>query len=146
MLALLAALQSDPGPVYNGRMKQLAVALPRLDASPAIDGKLDEPVWQQAARLEGFSQYRPVDGRPADDSTAVLVWYSADAIYFGVRAYESHGSVVRATLADRDNIDADDKISILLDTYDDHRRAFLFAVNPLGVQEDGIWSDGVEAA
>src|SRR5207245_2185531 len=85
------------------------------------------------------------DGRPADDSTAVLVWYGSDAIYFGIRAYEAHGHVVRATLADRDNIDADDRIEILLDAYLDHRRATMFAVNPLGVQEDGVWSDGVGA-
>src|SRR5216117_623977 len=50
-----------------------------------------------------------------------------------------------ATLAGFDNIDADDRIEILLDAYLDHRRATLFAVNPLGVQEDGVWSDGVGA-
>jgi len=110
-----------------------------------VDGALDEPVWHRAARLVGFSQYRPVDGRPAEDSTEVLVWYAPDAIWFGVRAFEPHGDVVRATLADRDRIDADDNIKILLDTYDDHRRALLFAVNPLGAQADGVWSEGFEA-
>src|SRR6266480_1699287 len=110
-----------------------------------IDGVLDEPAWSRAALLTGFSQYRPVDGRPAEDSTDVLAWYAPDAIYFGIRAFEPHGHVVRATLADRDNIDADDHVAILLDTYLDHRRATMFAVNPLGVQEDGVWSDGVAA-
>ena len=146
LLALLQARAADPGPIYSGRLRQLDVAIPRRDTTVTIDGRLDEPVWQQAALLDGFSQYRPVDGRPAEDSTQVLVWYSGDAIYFGIRAYEGHGSVVRATLADRDNIDADDRVQLLLDTYDDHRRAWLFAVNPLGVQEDGVWSDGVEAS
>src|SRR5229473_7975023 len=145
LLALLQA-PTDPRPVYNGRLRQLDVAIPRRDTTVAIDGRLDEPVWQQAALLDGFSQYRPVDGRPAEDSTQVLGWYSGDAVYFGIRAYEGHGRVVRATLADRDNIDADDRVQLLLDTYDDHRRAWLFAVNPLGIQEDGVWSDGVEAS
>ncbi len=147
MLALLLLLQSgvpDP-PTYDGWKKQLAVALPRIEADPRVDGMLDEPVWRRAARLVGFSQYRPVDGRPAEDSTEVLVWYAPDAIWFGVRAYEPHGNVVRATLADRDHIDADDNIQILLDTYNDHRRALLFAVNPLGVQEDGVRSEGQDA-
>ncbi len=145
--ALLLLLQSagDPGPVYDGRARQLDVRLPRIDTTITIDGRLDEPVWQRAALLTGFSQYRPVDSRPAADSTEVLVWYAPDAIYFGVRAFESHGNTVRATLADRDNIDRDDRIHILLDTYFDHRRALLFAVNPLGVQQDGVWSDGVDA-
>src|SRR5207302_656892 len=145
MLALLFALQSADPPTYSGLAKQLAVAIPRIAADARVDGVLDEPVWQRAARLIGFSQHRPVDGRPAEDSTEVLVWYAPDAIWFGVRAYEAHGSVVRATLADRDNIDADDKVQILLDTYDDHRRALLFAVNPLGVQQDGVRSEGQDA-
>lgn len=150
MLGLLLMLQTplapDPQRVYNGLAHQLDVVIPRIEASVTVDGALDEPVWRQAALLTGFSQYRPVDSRPAADSTHVLVWYSPDAIYFGIRAYEAHGSVIRATLADRDNIDTDDRILVLLDTYDDHRRALLFAVNPLGVQEDGIWSDVLEAA
>ena len=144
MLALLLALQ-DPGPVYSGLAKQLDVHIPRFEAAAKIDGVLDEPVWSRAATLTGFSQYRPVDSRPAEDSTAVLVWYAPDAINFGIRAFERHGGAVRATLADRDNIDADDHVAILLDTYLDHRRATMFAVNPLGVQEDGVWSDGVAA-
>ena len=150
MLALLLVLQvaaaTDPPRVYSGLKKHLNVAAPRIDTTVTVDGVLDEPVWGEAAVLSGFSQYRPVDGRPAADSTEVLTWYGPDAMYFGIRAYEQHGTVVRATLAERDNIDADDRVVLLLDTYADHRRAMLFAVNPLGVQEDGVWSDGIEAA
>src|SRR5438445_13791365 len=147
MLALLLALQgvTDTGPTYSGVAKQLDVAIPRLQAEARADGVPDGPAWREAARLVGFSQYRPVDGRPAEDSTEVLVWYAPDAIWFGIRAFEPHGNVVRATLADRDNIDADDRVEILLDTYLDHRRALLFAVNPLGVQEDGVRSEGQDA-
>jgi hypothetical protein len=144
---LLALLQApDPAPVYDGRLKQLDVRLPRVDAAVTIDGVLDEAAWSRAARLIGFSQYRPVDSRPAEDSTEVLAWYAPDAIYFGIRAYEAHGAVVRATLADRDNIDADDNVQILLDTFNDRRRALLFAVNALGVQEDGVRSEGLAGA
>src|SRR5437899_11558115 len=147
MFALLLLLQgaADGGSRYSGLAKQLDVRIPRVEAEANIDVWLDEPVWRRSARLTGFSQYRPVDGRPAEDSTAVLVWYAPDAIYFGIRAFERHGGAVRATLADRDNIDADDHVAILLDTYLDHRRAMMFAVNPLGVQEDRVWSDGVAA-
>lgn len=144
---LLAVLQvSDPQPTYRGRQRELQVPLPRQEAAVAVDGVLDEPAWRYAARLVDFSQYRPADGRPAEDSTEVLVWYQPDAIVFGIRAFEAHGpGAVRATLADRDQIDADDLIRILLDTYNDRRRALMFAVNPLGVQQDGIWSDGIDA-
>src|SRR5919198_4771881 len=150
MLAVfLLVLQSagDPQPVYDGRRKQIEVRIPRIeDAAVRLDGVLDESVWHQAALLNGFTQYRPVDSRPAADSTEVRVFYAPDAIYFGIRAFEVHGDVVRATLADRDNIDADDKVQILLDTFNDRRRALLFAVNPLGAQEDGVRSEGLAGA
>ncbi len=142
-LALLALLQApqDSGPLYDGRRHQLHIRIPRLDTTIAVDGQLDKPVWARAARLVGFSQYQPVDGLPAVEPTEVLVWYSPSAIYFGIRAREAHGDVVHATHADRDNIDSDDYVQILLDTYNDRRRAFLFGVNPYGVQQDGVRSD-----
>jgi hypothetical protein len=127
--------------VHHGRAGDHAVRIPRLEAAVIVDGNLDEPVWQSAALLTGFSQYQPVDGRAAEDSTDVLVWYANDAIYFGIRAHERHGDV-RATLADRDKIETDDYVQILLDTFNDRRRAYVFGVNPLGVQADGIRTEG----
>jgi hypothetical protein len=48
----------------------------------------------------------------------------------------------RATVADRDRIGSDDKVVLYLDTFNDRRRAFVFGVNPLGIQEDGVLSEG----
>ncbi|HEY5939189.1 MAG TPA: hypothetical protein VIT87_00115, partial [Gemmatimonadales bacterium] len=110
----------DPPTRYDGRTGKLAVQVPRLEAEPVIDGKLDEEVWGEAAQLTGFSQFSPTDGLPATDSTEILVWYSPTAILFGIRAYEAHGAV-HATLADRDRIASDDHVQILLSTFDDGR-------------------------
>jgi Domain of unknown function (DUF5916) len=136
LLPLLLFGDIDPAAVYNGRAGRLDVQPPRLEAELVIDGLLDEPAWRQAAMLTGFSQFTPVDGVAAADSTEVLVWYSATAIHFGVRAFEAHGQV-HATLADRDKIGADDYVQILLGTFNDGRQASVFAVNPFGVQSDG---------
>jgi len=149
MLSVLLLVVQSAGAqqsVYDGRLHQTDVRIPRVDAAVIVDGVLDEAVWRQAALLKGFTQYRPVDSRPPADSTEVLAFYAPDAIYFGIRAYEGHGNVVRATLADRDNIGTDDNIQILLDTFNDRRRALLFAVNPLGVQQDGVRSEGLAGA
>ena len=147
VLLLLIQSTSAQGPVYDGRLRHIQVHLPRIEnAAVRLDGVLDEPVWRQAALLKGFTQYRPVDSRPAADSTEVFAFYAPDAMYFGIRAYEAHGNVVRATLADRDNIATDDNVQILLDTFNDRRRALLFAVNPLGVQQDGVRSEGLAGA
>ena len=118
------------------------VTIPRIEARRPSTGVLDEPVWDQAGRLDGFSQYEPVDSRPAEERTDVLVWYAPDAIYFGILAYDHQPGAIRATRADRDNIDNDDNVTIYLDTFNDRRRAFFFAVNPLGIQEDGVRSEG----
>jgi hypothetical protein len=142
LAALLLQLAPDSTPpAYYGRRGETAVAPPRLESSVDVDGHLDEPAWRRAALLTGFSLYHPVDQRPAPDSTEILVWYSATAIHFGVRAFEPHGAV-RATLADRDRVGADDNVEIHLDTFDERRRALVFIVNPLGVQADGTKSEG----
>ena len=122
--------------IFSGRDNQVHVPIPRIEAEATIDGALTEPVWQQAAVLTGFSEFSPQDGIAAVDSTQVLVWYSPSAVHFGIRAFEAHGEP-HATLADRDRISADDNVQILIGTFHDHRQAYVFAVNPLGVQMDG---------
>ena len=128
--------------LYSGRAGNLRVRTPRINTHIDVDGTLDDPVWQQAAVLTGFSEYLPVDGLAAEDSTEVLVWYSHTAIYFGIRAYEPHGAV-HAALANRDKIDADDNVQFILSPFSHSRQALVFAVNPFGVQEDGTITEGV---
>lgn len=130
----------DAPPVFHGRLRQTELTLARAAGAIKIDGHLDDADWQRAAVLTGFSQYSPVDGVPAADSTEVLVTYSEYAIYFGIRAYETHGPV-HATHADRDKTSADDYVQLLLDTFNDRRRAYMFAVNPYGIQSDGMFTD-----
>ena len=142
LLTLLLLFQpADSMPVYSGRDRQLDVRIPRIDADVLIDGDLTDPVWPHAAVLTGFSQYSPNDGVPAADSTQVLVWYSPNAIYFGIRAFESHGRPTM-TLANRDQIFGDDNVQILLGTFHDAKQAWMFAVNPFGVQGDGSLIEG----
>lgn len=137
LYALLFSGSLGSAPVYHGRLGQRDVAIPRLDSSIVIDGQLTEGVWSHAALLTGFSRYAPADGVAADDSTDVLVWYSASAIHFGIRAWAEPGSV-RATLSDRDRMFLDDYVGIFLSTFNDGRQALVFGANPLGVQGDGI--------
>lgn len=113
---------------------------PRTDMV-SIDGRLDEPVWASAPMLTGFSLYQPTDGQPAPDSTEVRIWHSSTAIYIGIRAFEPHG-IVRATLAERDRLTSDDYVEIHLDPFLERRRAFVFIVNPFGIQADGTKSEG----
>lgn len=133
-----------PAPaVYNGAQGQLDARIPRVeDAGVRVDGRLDEPAWAGAAVLTGFTQSTPAEGIPARERTEVLVFYTPRELFIGVRAHAADPSSIRSTLAERDQITADDHVRILLDTFHDRRRAFAFFVNPLGIQQDGTFADG----
>jgi hypothetical protein len=140
-----AACPSPPDsiPVYHGARGELQARPPRLDEPEVrVDGRLDEAAWARAAVLTGFTQSTPVEGAAASERTAVLVFYSASELFIGIRAHASDPSRIRSTLAERDQITADDHVRILLDTFHDRRRAFALYVNPLGIQQDGTFSDG----
>jgi len=139
LLALLMLVQAA---AQDTAASPYLVNLPRLEAEAVIDGRLDEPAWGRAARLDNFHQYQPVDSRPAEERTEVLVWYAPTAIHFGIVAHDQNPSGIRATVADRDNLDAEDRVTIYLDTFHDRRRAYFFTVNPYGSQEDGVRSEG----
>ena len=136
-LLLLAAQTGPTAPgIHSGRDGQTVVHPPRLTGTIVLDGALDEPQWAEASVLKGFSQFTPVDGLAAVDSTEVLVWYSATHMHFGIRAHAPAGTV-RATMAQRDQIFNDDNVQLLLSTFNDGRQASVFAVNPFGIQADG---------
>ncbi len=137
--------QAQDGREYPGRGAP-SVIVPRDTQPITVDGVLDEVAWASAARLTGFSQYQPVDRRPAVEATEVRVFYTTQAIYFGIIATVAEPSTVRATLSKRDNIANDDRVTIYLDTFDDKRRAFFFGANALGVQLDGVRTEGAASA
>ncbi|MEJ2538576.1 MAG: DUF5916 domain-containing protein [Gemmatimonadota bacterium] len=140
-----AAPSSDPQR-YSGESGQLEVAITRLDAEDIeIDGVLDESAWSQASRIGDFTQYEPVEGAPPQQRTEVLLFYDSDAIYFGVRAMDTEPDRVLARLGERDrSVFSDDWVRIMLDTFNDARQAYVFYVNPLGIQTDGLWIEGLQ--
>jgi hypothetical protein len=117
------------------------VRVPTFEAVPVIDGVLDEPMWQAAARLERFVQTQPGDNTAPSRATSVLVGIDAHALYLGIVATDDSAQV-RATIAPRDAILADDIVSIYLDTFGDRRRAYVLTFNPLGIQQDGMFAEG----
>ncbi|HVR39545.1 MAG TPA: DUF5916 domain-containing protein [Thermoanaerobaculia bacterium] len=117
------------------------VTVPRCDAPPAIDGVLDDGCWSTAASIGEFVQTRPADNAPPSRATTVLVAYDTQALYVAIRATDDP-SRVRATVAHRDDVLADDYVQLHLDTFDDRRRAYVLIFNPLGVQQDGIYAEG----
>ncbi|MET0625049.1 MAG: DUF5916 domain-containing protein [Pyrinomonadaceae bacterium] len=121
--------------------KSAPVTVARFEAPPVIDGKLDDEVWKGAAVLKDFYQTDPGYNIAPSKPTEVLIGYDARFLYFGFRAYDEPDKV-RSTVAKRDSVAEDDNVRIILDTYNDQRRAYILIFNPLGVQQDGILTEG----
>jgi len=117
------------------------VTLRRFEEPPVIDGRLEEPAWQSAALLKDFYQTQPGDNIAPSHPTEVLLGYDSRFLYIAFRAHDEPGKV-RATIAKRDNVTEDDNVRLILDTFGDGRRAYIFIFNPFGVQQDGILTEG----
>ena len=115
--------------------------MPRFSKPPVIDGKLDDEVWKQAAVLKDFYQIQPGDNIAPSKPTEVFLGYDSKFLYVAFHCFDEPDKV-RANIPKRDNIFDDDYVGILFDTFNDHRKAYEFDFNPLGVQADGIWTDG----
>ena len=137
--------RAQEGTEHTGRGAP-TVRLPLAADAITIDAELSELAWATAVRLTGFSQYLPVDQRAAVEATEVRLFYTPKALYVGIVATASDPSSVRATLSKRDNIGNDDRVTVYLDTFNDRRRAFFFGANPLGVQVDGVRTEGAVSA
>jgi len=122
--------------------KKNPVKLTLFAKPPVIDGKLDDEVWKSAPVLKDFYQTQPGDNIIPENRTEVMIGYDNRFIYVAFHCYDDP-SKVRANVAKRDNIFDDDYVGILFDTFNDQRRAYEFDFNPLGIQADGIWTEGL---
>ena len=121
--------------------KRKPIKIAKFAVSPVVDGKLDDDVWKTAARLDTFSQYQPGDRLAPSKQTEVFIGYDEKFLYLGFHALDEPGKV-RATVAQRDGVFGEDNVRVYLDTYDDQRRAYVLGFNPLGIQQDGIFTEG----
>ena len=103
-----------------------------------VDGVLEE-VWSTAIPAAHFYQQEPSEGQPASEDTEVRILYNRDSIYVAIRCFDSEPDQIIARERRRDDpLASDDSIAITLDTFHDHRNAYLFKTNPLGTQYDAL--------
>jgi len=136
-----AAAPAAKGSVILPPEKANPVTIPKFEKPPTIDGILNEPVWQGAAVLKDFYQIDPGDNIAPSKPTEVLIGYDPKFLYIAFRAFDEPDKI-RSTVAKRDNIFQDDYVGFYLDTFNDKRRAFEIFFNPLGIQGDGILTEG----
>jgi len=115
------------------------VLVEKTDSRIAVDGLLNEDVWQRISPIGEIAQREPMEGVPATENTDVKLLFDADNLYIGVSCYDSSPDSIIATQMSRDaDLSVDDRVEILLDTFHDRRNAYYFATNPVGALVDGL--------
>lgn len=124
-------------PAAAARADENVPALTKAAVPPVIDGVLDDAAWSTALRFDGFKTFKPDYGKDGSQKTEAYIAHDAENFYFAFRCYDSEPSKVKAAVSKRDNIFQDDIVFINLDTFNDNQSAFVFMLNPLGIQGDG---------
>jgi len=144
VLAVPAGAQTSPA----------TITVPRFPRAPALeyfegqDGHATDSslAAERAAAglgvtVDDFRQRQPGDGTPVTHATTAYLSYD-DANLYVVFVCRDDPAKVRARVARREEIAADDQVVLYLDTFRDRERAYFFMANPLGVQLDGILTEG----
>jgi hypothetical protein len=120
--------------------------IPHLTVAPKLSDFLEIPDYSKVAksmlRVTHFVERYPDAGGTPDDPTTAYMGYTHRAFFVAFVCHDPDPKDVRAHMTQRDRIGGDDTVMVMLDTFDDHRRAFVFRSNPLGIQADAMYSEG----
>ncbi|MEN9599757.1 MAG: hypothetical protein RL596_2076 [Bacteroidota bacterium] len=108
-----------------------------------VDGKLDEPVWQNTKSISNFKQNFPFDTSMANMQTRVTVCYDDNFLYIAAICYQPKKYIVQGLRRDYPN-GTSDIFFMGIDPFKDKLNGFYFAVSPFGVQKEGLIFNGNE--
>jgi len=143
-LLVVASLGAIAGDARAAATDLAHVTAHRAEGPITIDGRLDDRTWTDCPPMHGFVQRFPDAGKPPAEDTSFRVAYDDDAIYVAVHMRDAHPDEIRGLLTRRDMNSASDWVLIGLDSYHDRRTAFVFGVNPAGVQRDLLIYDDAQ--
>jgi hypothetical protein len=115
--------------------------IPRVHRPPKLADFLENHPREAELTLTDFRQNIPGDGTPASESTVAYLSHDDKNLYVVFLCHDENGEV-RAHLSKREDLDQDDGVGVLLDTFRDFHRAYYFFSNPLGIQSDAIYTEG----
>ena len=104
--------------------------------APVIDGRDDDALWKSVSKTSSFRQFSPKIDVDPSMQTEFQVAYDARNLYVFVRMHDAHPDSIMHALSRRDVRGPSDQIKLLIDSYDDKRTGYEFAVNPDGVKRD----------
>ena len=140
-LLIAVAACALPSMCADGPDGRMTAQIPTVSRAPELRDFLKGEPQTAALRIDNFRQRQPTDGGPPSRATTAYLAYGETALYVIFVCQESP-SMVRAHLGRRESVDGDDLVGVAIDTFHDGRRAYMFYANPLGVQLDGISTEG----
>lgn len=146
LIGLIAAMLGVLGPTLAVLGAQVpphggVLRISRTPRPPLIEDFVAGDPPDSMRPISDFRQYEPGDGVPVSDSTTAYLSYD-DANLYVVFVCRGDPGQVRAGLAKREDIEVDDGVALYLDTFHDRTHAYMFQTNPLGVQLDGLVTEG----
>ncbi len=140
VMAVPELLLAAPPPTFG------QVNIRRVSSPPSLEDFLQMkpgPAWEgKLAKVDRFIQRTPSDGEPTTHRTEAYLGYDDKNLYVIFVCFDSEPEKVRARLSHREDVFDDDAVEVMLDTFHDHRRAYAFFSNALGVQADALWTEG----
>ncbi|HYN10098.1 MAG TPA: DUF5916 domain-containing protein [Vicinamibacterales bacterium] len=129
-------------PLASAQVVIPQIRLPLVARPPVVEDYLSGTPPQGEFKVDGLKQRDPYDGEPVSERTIAYLSYDADHLYVAFVCLDQDPTRIRARLSKRDAIAQDDQVLLMLDTFHDRQRSYLFAANPLGIQADALASEG----
>ena len=119
-----------------GQASESTIVVQRVSQPPRVDGRLDDPAWQNLKRHSGFSIAGYPDTAPLAQ-TSFMVCHDGANLYFAVICEEPHTEKLVQNIRERDGrVWDDDDIEIFLDPSGARVEYFQFLVNSIGTLAD----------
>jgi hypothetical protein len=108
--------------------------------APAIDGILDEDIWNEGEWIDDFTQNEPYNGRSASQRTEFKILFDDDNIFVAIKNFDTDPDSIINRLTRRDQVDGDIS-GVIFDSFHDLRTGFFFGVSSAGVKFDILFSE-----
>jgi hypothetical protein len=122
------------------------IRIPRIETPPTLsdfeDMQPSARVSGSMVKITGFVAREPADGAEPTQATDVYLAYDQHNLYAVFICWDKEPEKIRARMTRREDIFSDDSAEIMIDTFNDARRGYTFAANPLGIQWDALWTEG----
>lgn len=137
------ATGADRSAVAGRQDRRTQISRIASERAPTLDAQFDEPCWQRVAPIGELVEVEPVEGRLPAHRTVIRLIHDADNIYMALQCFDPQPDTIRASQRQRDaNLDPDDRVEWLFDTFDNDRLAYWFQIGAGGSRGDALIAQG----